>query len=348
MATAKMNIYQKLLEVKKKVPYLQKDKDGHNYSYVTPSNVLATINPILNELGIILKQEVVSHSYERIFQKPKTVDVYISGKKESRVVDVYETMYLLSMKMTWVDVESGEKDENMWFASGVNGDEKGTGSAYTYSERYFMLKYFNIPTDSDDPDSFQEKHLTESQREAIAEEKLLKEIEAVKLLIDKAKSPEELTAIRTKHTICKIQDVKDYMLEKFNLITTPVIVPEEIKPEQILKKKGSTPLKTKKDAIVDDLIEPISSVSPKYTPDPETSLEEILEHETEQVQEVEVTTVESVIAEGNTFTSHVKLAEWGTKNLPDLKSMFTPDEFKQIQGAFRVKYDELELQSKNK
>jgi len=146
MATTKMNIYQKLLEVKKRVPYLQKDKKGHNYTYATPSNVLSTLNPILNEVGLLLKSEIIEGKTERIFQKLKNIDVYVDGKKETRIIDVHETLFNVSMRMTWVDVESGEKDENLWFSSGVNGDEKGFGSACTYAERYFMLKFFNIPT----------------------------------------------------------------------------------------------------------------------------------------------------------------------------------------------------------
>ena len=63
--------------------------------------------------------------------------------------------------------KTGEKDENIFFSSGLNGDEKGVGSALTYAERYFFLKYFNVPTDDDDPDSFQEKHLTEEQKKEI-------------------------------------------------------------------------------------------------------------------------------------------------------------------------------------
>ena len=39
----------------------------------------------------------------------------------------------------------------------MDDGEKGVGKALTYAEKYFMLKFFNIPTDKDDPDSFQKK-----------------------------------------------------------------------------------------------------------------------------------------------------------------------------------------------
>jgi len=183
-----MSIYKKLLEVKKKVPYLQKDKKSFQYSYATPSLVLGVFNPLLNEEGIILKTEVLEMTSERVLVKSKEDkarsknykaqvkdnegNVVDTGQKEEKAfIDVYETLYSLKMRFTWVDVETEEKDENLFFASGLNGDEKGVGSALTYAERYFFLKYFNVPTDSDDPYSFQEKHLSDEQKAKIKKDK---------------------------------------------------------------------------------------------------------------------------------------------------------------------------------
>ncbi len=181
-------IYKKLLEVKKKVPYLQKDKASYQYSYATPSLVLGVFNPLLNDAGIILKTEVLEMTSERVLVKTKEDkakfkpskaqvkdnegNITDTGQKEEKFfIDVYETLYSLKMRFTWVDVETGGKDENLFYASGLNGDEKGVGSALTYAERYFFLKYFNVPTDSDDPDSFQEKHLSDEQKEKIKNDK---------------------------------------------------------------------------------------------------------------------------------------------------------------------------------
>ena len=57
------------------------------------------------------------------------------------------------MRFTWIDCETGEKDENLFGANGQNEWEKGLGSALTYAERYFLLKYFHIATDEDDIDN---------------------------------------------------------------------------------------------------------------------------------------------------------------------------------------------------
>jgi hypothetical protein len=137
----KMNIFQKLLEIQKQVNGLGKDKASFNYKYVTGSKVLEHIKPIMNEYGLILKQEVLSIDNDRID--------YLNSKGISKT----EVLSKVIMKFTWVDCETGERDENMFGANGFNEFEKGLGSALTYAERYFLLKYFHISTDEDDIDN---------------------------------------------------------------------------------------------------------------------------------------------------------------------------------------------------
>ena len=142
----KKNIYQKLLDVQKEILGLSKDKKtGGNgfagYEYVTGNKLLSYLKPILNKQGLILKQEVVKVEKERI-------DYYLkNGNGKS------EILYSVWQKFTWIDTETGERDENEFFASGMNEWEKGLGSALTYAERYFLLKYFHIATDEDDIDN---------------------------------------------------------------------------------------------------------------------------------------------------------------------------------------------------
>lgn len=187
-------IYKKLLEVKKKVPYLQKDKKGFNYSYVTPTAVCATINPLINEQGLLLITQVIdSKSYE--------IPVPTKNDPNKR-----EWKFDLDFIFTWVDVETGERVDIAWKASGCNGEDKGLGSALTYAERYFLLKQFNIPTDSDDPDGFQNKYASEedkqekaakekADREAADKEHKKQVADAVKK-VDKAATVADLSALK--------------------------------------------------------------------------------------------------------------------------------------------------------
>ena len=196
------NIYQKLLAVKKLVPYIKYNSESYGYSYANPSAVLGKINPILNEIGLYLKTEVLEVKATRCLVKTKTDKAKTTRdngttceKGERHFIDVYETLYDLSMRYTWVDTETGDTDVNLFFASGMNGDEKGVGSALTYAERYFLLKSFNVPTDSDDPDSFVSKHESEedkTKREAVDLAKSVK--------VDMAK----LTKCETKEDIKKV------------------------------------------------------------------------------------------------------------------------------------------------
>ena len=59
----------------------------------------------------------------------------------------------LDMRMTWHEVEGGEERAFDWYAQGVDlAGEKGVGKAQTYAEKYFLLKFFHVPTKKDDPD----------------------------------------------------------------------------------------------------------------------------------------------------------------------------------------------------
>jgi hypothetical protein len=129
-----MNLYQKLVEVRKGVEYLQKDTKGYNFKYVSGSTVLGTLRKKMDELGLILVPSITEYAIELFGNKPA-----IKCK----------------MLFTWVNSDAPEDRLEIPFcAFGSQNDiSQAFGSALTYSERYFMLKFFNIPTDDDDPDA---------------------------------------------------------------------------------------------------------------------------------------------------------------------------------------------------
>ena len=135
-----MKIYEKLLTIQKRINGLGKDKSTYNYKYVTGDKLLGEIKPMMNDLGLILKQEILSIENTR--------QDYLTAKGNKS-----EILSKVMMKFTWIDTETGEKDENLFGANGQNDWEKGLGSALTYGERYFLLKYFHIATDEDDIDN---------------------------------------------------------------------------------------------------------------------------------------------------------------------------------------------------
>jgi hypothetical protein len=138
--TKKPSLSQKLLEIQKKVVGLGKDSQSHGYKYVSGDKALSYIKPLMNDLGLLLVPEVTEWTNDRIDYKTR------NGEKS-------EILSKLSMTMTWVDTESGEERKCFWGANGQNDFEKGFGSALTYAERYFLLKFFHIATDEDDIDN---------------------------------------------------------------------------------------------------------------------------------------------------------------------------------------------------
>lgn len=147
-----MNIYQKLIEVRKSVPYLKKESQGHQYQYTGSSQVLASVRAKMDELGLMLICKVLEHNL-------------IQGTTSK---GAKEYMTELNLEFTWVNADKPEETIVCpWYGQGVDNSEKGVGKALTYAEKYFILKTFNIPTDKDDPDAFQEKAETYRQPEPI-------------------------------------------------------------------------------------------------------------------------------------------------------------------------------------
>ena len=147
MTEKTLNVYQRLAEVRKAVPYLKKEQKGAQYQYVGSSDVLGSLHAKINEVGLMLIPEIVGHlvtSSERTNAKGNISSEYFTE---------------LEMTMTWVNIDDPSDTAKVsWYAQGVDlAGEKGVGKALTYAEKYFLLKFFNIATDKDDPDTFQDK-----------------------------------------------------------------------------------------------------------------------------------------------------------------------------------------------
>jgi hypothetical protein len=149
-----MELYKKLLRIQDEVKGLSKDKKSHNYGYVTGNKLLSFIKPLMSREGLLLKQEILS--IENTRQDYKVWDKWVKDT-EGKTVGAWkpknEILSKVMMKFTWIDADTGDKDENLFGANGQNDWEKGLGSALTYGERYFLLKYFHIATDEDDIDN---------------------------------------------------------------------------------------------------------------------------------------------------------------------------------------------------
>ena len=194
-----MNLAQKLIEVRKIVPYLKKDTQSHQYTYVSGSTVLGVLKEKMDELGLLLIPELNDITEEKIVKADGKIDFKVYGKL------IYK----------WLDAESGESLDVCFYMTGMQADSsKAFGSALTYSERYFLLKFFNIATDKDDPDFYEKKidKLTGDVNELYSNIKV-----AMEHLRSKGISQEEINKVSKTHlgteNYLEISNIK--VLEKF-------------------------------------------------------------------------------------------------------------------------------------
>ncbi|MEE6129127.1 ERF family protein [Chryseobacterium arthrosphaerae] len=212
-----MSVYKKLHKIQSLVNGLGKDKTSGQYGYVSGAKVLEFVRPLMNEYSLILKQEILSIDNERqdyMVNAKRWENVDGQNKQVEYQRPKSEILSKVMMKFTWIDVETGEKDENLFGANGQNDWEKGLGSALTYAERYFILKYFHIPTDEDDIDNELRKKIEDEKRPEV---KVLKVGSAAwKQLIVKTAKGEKIT----KEELKKYFDIKEVEkdLETLNIL----------------------------------------------------------------------------------------------------------------------------------
>lgn len=144
----KLNAYQKLAQLKETTKGFYKDGSTGDdtkkaIKYVTGSQVLAKINPVMNELGLIFVLKEVNH---RSFE-PITIS-YRSGDKMNFIVQA-------SVIYEWVNTDNPE--DKIVIRTELYGQQdeasKAFGSGLTYTERYTLLKSLGLPTDEEDPDA---------------------------------------------------------------------------------------------------------------------------------------------------------------------------------------------------
>jgi len=129
---ARASLVSKLCSVRKQVNAVKRTKlveyGRTKYKYAPSSEILFCVKEEIDEQGLILYPEISQSEF--------------SGK----------TMQL-SLNYIWVDSDTGEEMRVEWRAAGEDTDpSKAFGKALTYAEKYFLCRFFQIPTEEDDPD----------------------------------------------------------------------------------------------------------------------------------------------------------------------------------------------------
>lgn len=214
--TEELNLYQKIADVKANIEGFTKDTKGYNYSYVSGSQVLHRIRNKMIEHNLLLVPKTSDENY-------KQIEVTRFNKKASREVTTSE--FVVEMKLTylWINADKPEEQLEVNFYSVGQQDDvsKAHGTALTYAERYFLMKFFNIPTDEDDADAKQKQekyNKASSQTVGVLKQEVLNFIDLMKSL-DKEVSQQQveqkfgiqnytsMTEQQAVNTISKIQSM---------------------------------------------------------------------------------------------------------------------------------------------
>ncbi|ELD8170536.1 ERF family protein [Staphylococcus pseudintermedius] len=165
---AELNLYQKIADVKANIDGFTKDTKGYNYTYVSGSQVLHRIRNKMIEHNLLLVPKTSKENY-------KQIEVTRFNKKANREVTVTEFIVEMKLEYTWINGDKPEEQLIVPFYSVGQQDDvsKAHGTALTYAERYFLMKFFNIPTDEDDADAKQKQIQYSTSSERLKE--LLKE-----------------------------------------------------------------------------------------------------------------------------------------------------------------------------
>ena len=145
MIKKERNIFQKLLEVRKSVPYIKKGTKGYGYNYTSESQVLGAIRSKMDSEGLWLDMTMLGLELAEI-------SVYVP--KDKRYINVSGVR--AKFEFTWTNCDN--PDETIvkhQILQDAGSDVKIIGGLETYATKYFLFKFFNIPNDDLDPDKFE-------------------------------------------------------------------------------------------------------------------------------------------------------------------------------------------------
>ena len=177
-----LNLYQKLAKIRKQVEILKNDTKAYGYNYVKEETILAKITAFMEKYDISLVPGVVPNTLKVEPYTYKKTKVTSKGER----YDEWGNEVLVSADTTWTWVNNKNPEENIevkWAMVGQQTDaSQSFGSGLTYSSRYFLLKYFNVSTSDDDPDSWRSKQRVAeaAEEKAIAEQVIKKFDEEVR------------------------------------------------------------------------------------------------------------------------------------------------------------------------
>lgn len=162
-----VNIYQRLAKIRELSGVVSKSKQGYGYKYASVADILANVTAGMKRYHVSLIPYMVPGT-----QKIETVTLY--NKKPDKRGEIIETtateqLFTTQLEMRWVCDENPDDFISVsWFAVASMSDAgQAMGAALTYSQRQFLVAYFQIAQPDQDLDDYKTK-----QKQAEAAEDL--------------------------------------------------------------------------------------------------------------------------------------------------------------------------------
>lgn len=168
------NIYQRLAAITAELKTVSKNLEvgfgKSKYKAVSERDILDVVKPLEEKYGV--------YSY------PCNREILESNILESETENGKKTTFMTRIKTTYLFVNVDNPDDfisTVTFAEGIDPQDKGSGKAMTYADKYALMKAYKIST-GDDPDE-----------EASKDENYTKKAETItpKAKTTKTKTPRE-------------------------------------------------------------------------------------------------------------------------------------------------------------
>ena len=198
---ATMNLWQKLAKVRDIADVVAKNKAGYGYRYVSEDEILAKIKAGLSKYHVsiypMLDQENFSVERRDFFKKKY-------DKATQTWIEDPQMEYCVRGRLNYLVVNDDKPEEQHiapWVLVGSQTDDaQAFGSALTYANRYFFLKFFNIATPDDDPDAWKlKKDEAANAEEAAAAAMMVNQLDSLIRANTTDANKNEITAIIKKH-----------------------------------------------------------------------------------------------------------------------------------------------------
>lgn len=170
-----MNLYQKISGIREIADVVKKSASGYSYKYTPEDEILAYVKAGMSKYNVTIFPRV---KYDTFNLSPVAKQKY--DKINKAMYTDSNAEYLVQANVEFVIVNNDNTNETLvvpWVIVASAGDPaQAFGSALTYGNRYFLLKFFGVATTEDDPDAWLQK-----KKDAEAKD----ELEAAKAVVAK-------------------------------------------------------------------------------------------------------------------------------------------------------------------